>query len=214
MPPSEPRPRDRKWRRYFRRCRIAVWLVALALVGGLIYLNQVGLAEFLRLPLLDRLRERGLDLQLSTLRLHFYRGIVAENVKAGQRGEATGPRFTAREADFNLSWPALLQRRLVVSGVALRDGHLVVPVSATNEPGRELVVENIRATVRFSTNDAWSLEDFHAVFLGADFSLSGTITNASEMRDWPFLRGEKAPPSGLARQRLRRFADVLEKIHF
>ena len=80
MPTSEQRPRDRRWRRYFRRCRIALLLGALALVGALTYLNQVGLPEFLRRPLLEKLRDRGLDLQLSALRLHFYRGIVAENV--------------------------------------------------------------------------------------------------------------------------------------
>ena len=66
MPPAEPRPRDRRWRRYFRRFRITLLLIALGLVGVLIYLNQVGLPEFLRRPLLNAVRDRGLDLQLSS----------------------------------------------------------------------------------------------------------------------------------------------------
>src|SRR6187455_3318395 len=131
MPPAEPRPRDRRWRRYFRRFRIALLLGVLTFVGGLIYLNQIGLPEFLRRPLLEKLRDRGLDLRLSTLRLHFYRGIVAEDVKAGQMGDAAGPRFTAREADLNLSWPALARLQLVVNGVGLRDGQLSVPIADT-----------------------------------------------------------------------------------
>ena len=213
MPAAEPRPRDRRWRRYFRRFRIALLLCALALVGGLIYLNQVGLPEILRRPLLDTIRDRGLDLQLSTLRLHFYRGIVAENVQVGQRGAATGPRFTAREADLNLSWPALARLQLAVSGVVLRDGQLVLPIAATDQPGRNLIVEKIRVALRFRPDDVWSLEDFHAVFQGAKFSLTGTITNATAVRDWSFLRGEQAPRSDLMQQRLRRFAETVEKIH-
>jgi hypothetical protein len=214
MPPAEQRPRDRKWRRYFRRCRIGLLLVALSLVGVLVYLNQVGLPEFLRRPLLERLRDRGLDLQLSTLRLHFYRGIVAEDVKAGRMGDAASPRFTAREADLKLSLPALARLQLVVSGVGLRDGRLTFPIPATNQPARALPVEKIRVDLRFLPDDAWSLEDFHAVFAGADFSLTGVITNATALRDLPFWRGEPAARDDLVGQRLRRFADTLEKIHF
>jgi hypothetical protein len=214
MAPAEQRPRDRRWRRYFRRCRIALLLVALALVCALVYLNQVGLPEFLRRPLLEKIRARGLDLQFSTLRWHFYRGIVAEDVRAGQVGDAAGPRFTAREADLNLSWPALARLQLVVRGVGLCDGQLTFPIADTNQPGRELAVKKIRAALRFLPDDAWSLEDFHAVFAGADFLLTGVITNATALREWPFLRGEATARADLVPQRLRRFADTVEKIHF
>ncbi len=214
MPPAEPRPRDRRWRRYFRRFRILLLLGVLAVVGLLIYFNQVGLPEFLRRPLLAGLSDRGLDLQLTTLRLHFYRGIVAEGVKAGQRGEVAGPRFSAQEADLNLSWPALTRLQLAVSGVALRDGRIWFPIADTNQPGRELVVENIRADLRFRAGDEWSLEDFHAVFMGVNFSLAGSITNASALRQWPFLRGERAARADLAQERLVQLADVLEQVRF
>lgn len=213
MPPAEPHPRDRRWRRYFRRFRIALLLLALALVAGLIYLNQVGLPEMLRGPLLEAVRERGLDLKLSTLRLHFYRGIVAEDVRIGQRDDVAGPRFTAREAELNLSWPALARFELAVSGVGLRDGQLVLPIADTNEPGRFLLVEKIQAMLRFLPEDEWALENLNAVFRGANFSLHGNITNASAMRDWPLLKGEKVPRGDLAAQRLREFADTLKKIH-
>lgn len=189
-------------------------LGVLTLVGGLIYLNQVGLPEFMRRSLLETLRDSGLDLQLSTLRLHFYRGIVAEDVQAGQLGDAAGPRFTAREADLNLSWPALARLQLAVSGVDLRDGQVVFPITDTNQPGRTLVVEKIRMALRFRPDDEWLLEDFHAVFQGANFFLSGNITNASAMREWPWLRGEKVARGDLAQQRLRRLADTLGKIKF
>lgn len=216
------RPRDRRWRRYFRRCRIAVLLTLLALVGALIYLHLVGLPEFLQRPLLAKLRERGLDLQLSNLRLHFYRGVVAQDVKAGRMGEPSSPRFQAREADLNLSWPALLRLQLAISGVVLRDGRLTFPVADTNQPQRTLTVDKLRFHLRFLEDDTWSLDDFHAVFAGADFSLTGIINHASALRDWRFARGpetEPKPPTaptrtGILPQRLRQLADALEQIHF
>ena len=93
------RQKGRFWRTAricFRRFRITVWLLILVLLGGLIYLNQIGLPDFAKKPLLENLRARGLDLQFSRLRLSWYRGIVAENVRFGRADEPLSPRFDAR----------------------------------------------------------------------------------------------------------------------
>src|SRR5439155_26149278 len=111
-----------------RRCRIATLLLALAAVGALIYLNQVGVPDFLRRPLLEKLRARGLDLQMSTLKLRFYRGLVAEDVKIGAMNDTAGPRLTAKEAEVKLNSLALLKLKLQVRAVGLRDGKFFWPV--------------------------------------------------------------------------------------
>lgn len=218
MSESQQRPRDRRWRRYFRRCRIAVLLGVLGVVGALIYLHLIGLPEFLQRPLLTRLRERGLDLQFSNLRLHFYRGVVAQDVRAGTTGETNRLRFQAREADLNLSWPALLRLQLALSGVVLRDGRLILPLEDAIRTNRVLAVEQLRVHLRFQPDDTWSLDDFHAEFAGANFSLTGVITNASALREWRAPRDPTAAPwptpAGVVQQRLRRFADALDQIHF
>lgn len=214
MPPSKQRAPERRWRKYFRRTRICVLLLILCLVGALAYLNQIGLPEFLRQPLQQKLRERGLDLQFSNLRLHFYRGIVADDVKFGRTNDTTGVRVTAREADLNIGFAALLKFQLYITGVGIRDGRVIFPVTDTNQPGRTLAVDRIRVDLRFQEGDQWALEDLHAVFHGADFSLAGSITNATAVRQWPFLRGkERTGPSNFE-QRLRKLADTLDKIHF
>lgn len=214
MPPPANRWFSQKFRRRFRGVRITVLLLALALVGAFIFLHLSGLPEFLRRPLLEKLHAHGLDLQVSSLRLHFYRGLVAEDVRFGQMGDKTTPRLTAREADLNLDWLALLKLRLEVSAVGLRDGQLIVPVTDTNRAGRELTVEKIRAGIRFLPEDALSLDDFHATFAGADFSLSGVVTNASAIPDWPFLRGGEAESTSQRQRRLRHLADLIDQIHF
>jgi hypothetical protein len=88
------RQKGRFWRNcrtYFRRVRITVWLVILALLGGLVYLNRVGLPGFAKKPLLEKVRARGFDLQFSRLRLSWYHGLVAENVRFGRADEPLSP---------------------------------------------------------------------------------------------------------------------------
>ena len=131
------RTKSRFWRIcrvYFRRFRIAVWLVVLALVATFVYLNQVGLPGFVKKPLLENLRARGLDLQFSRLRLRWYRGLVAENVRFGRAGEPLSPQFTIQEAQVRLNHRAMTRLQLQVDSLMLRQGRLVWPL-LRHQPG-------------------------------------------------------------------------------
>src|SRR5258708_33270126 len=104
------KPKRRFWRVcriYFRRLRLAVWLVILVLVCALAYLNQVGLPEFVKKPLLEKLRSRGLDLRFSRLRLRWYIGIVAENVSFGRTDEPLVAQWTASDVQLQIDRHAL-----------------------------------------------------------------------------------------------------------
>ena len=210
-----PKSQSRFWRRVrllFRAFRIAVLLFILALLGGLIYLNLHGLPEFARRPLLEKLRARGLELQMSRLRWAFYRGLVADNVKFGGAESAAGLHLTARTVEVKLDYLALLKRQVQVTGVVLDQGRFDWSFADSNQPPREIVVEKIQANLRLLPGDEWALDHFHALFAGADFSVSGAISNASAVRDWPILHARQ--PAGATHRRLQRFADTLEKIHF
>ena len=213
MPPAAKKSPG-KLRRWLRRLRLTVLLLTLAILSALLFFHLSGLPDFLRRPLLQKLRDRGLDLGMSTLRWHFYRGIVAENVTFGSSGETNSPRGAAREIELNLNYAALFGFNLEITGVVLNEGKLIVPVTDARQPGRELAAEKIRANLRFLPDDAWALDDFHAQFAGANFSLNGIITNASALRDWPLFHREKPEAPGHVANRLREFADTLEKIHF
>jgi hypothetical protein len=214
MPPRQRRSFWRTCRIYFRRFRITVWLVVLALLGALIYLNQVGLPNFLKKPLLDNLRARGLDLQFSRLRLHWQRGIVAENVRFGQTDAPLTPQLTAAQVQLKLNHRALRHFRLQIDALLLRQGRLVWALAEANEGPRQLTVEDIQSDLSFLPGDEWSLDRFTASFAGAQVQLSGTVKNASAVRQWRVLAPTEAAPAGLWRERLRRFADTLESIRF
>ena len=214
-----PRRKSHFWRLcriYFRRFRITVWCIILAVLGSLLYVNQVGLPGFVKKPLLDKLRARGLDLQFSRLRLRWYQGIVAENVRFGQPDEPLSPSLTLAELQVRLNYHALSRFQLQVDSVLLRKGRLVLPLAQTNQPLREWTVENIHSELHFLPDDQWMLENFRAQIAGASIRLSGIVTNASSVRDWKIFGEGPAVslPAGVWRNRLRRFADTLEQVHF
>src|SRR5690349_23549076 len=112
---QQPRPKRRFWRLcriYFRRFRITVWFLILALLGVLIYVNQIGLPGFIKKPLLEKLRTAGIDLQFTRLRLRWYEGVVAENVQFGQTCKSFGPQLKLEEVQLQLNRRALSKFRL------------------------------------------------------------------------------------------------------
>jgi len=211
------RRKGRFWRRCrigFRWFRIAVWLLIIALLSALIYLNQVGLPEFAKRPLLEKLRARGLELQFSRLRLSWRHGIVADNVRFGRPDEPRSPRLTIGEVGLRFNHEALARLQFQVDALVLRQGRLVWPIAETNQPARELAIDHIQTDLRFMPGDQWALDHFTADFAGAVIHLSGTLVNASAVRDWKLFHVKPAAPAGVWANRLRQFADTLERIYF
>jgi len=216
------RKSGRSWklfRIYFRRFRIGMWLVLLALLGSLLYVDQIGLPDFVKKPLLEKLHARGIDLQFSRLRLRFPHGLVADNVMFGQPGDPASPTFALKEIQIRIDYRALLRRQIQVSSLLLRQGRLLWPVAETNQPLRVLTVDNVQTELRFLPGDRWQLDRFKAQFAGANIQMAGTVTNASTIRDWKIFQGQPAGVAGpspreVIQQNLRHLADALERVHF
>jgi len=214
---QQPRPKRRFWRLcriYFRRFRITVWFLILALLGVLIYVNQIGLPGFIKKPLLEKLRAAGIDLQFTRLRLRWYEGVVAENVQFGQTGKSFGPQLKLEEVRLQLNRRALSKFRLQVDGLILRRGRFVWPLMETNAPIRQIAVDNIQTELHLLPNDQWELDHFTATLAGAKIQLSGAVTNASAVRDWKFMRAKVPAPADVWERRLRYLDEFLEATHF
>lgn len=179
------KPQSRWWRisrRVFRWCRIGVWLLVLAVIIAAVWLNRVGLPDFLKEQLVTELRSRGISLQFTRMRLHWYRGIIADNVRVGKPADTNAPHLSATEAELLLSGNALLHRKLQLTGLALRGGRMTLPVWGTNDAPRELVVERIGGELRFAPPDEWELQNLHAEAFGVKLLLGGAVTNASALQ--------------------------------
>ncbi len=213
MAKTEKRGFWRTCRIYFRRFRIAVLSVILILLCCLLYLNRIGLPDFIKRPLLTRLNHRGIDLQFERMRWRWNRGIVAEKVQFVRSDGTVAPRFTVKEAEVEIDYRALLRLQLQVRGLVLKDGELDWEISDTNAPSRKIALEKIQTELRLLPNDLWELNQFQAQFAGAKLNLGGVLTNASALRE---LRTTPRKPSepGAVQRRLQQLADTLERIHF
>jgi AsmA-like C-terminal region len=204
----------RKCRVIFRRFRITVLSAALALICVVIWFNQAGLPDFLKKPLVEKLRERGIELEFTRLRVNFFHGLIADNVRIGRAETPGSPALSLKQVRMELNYRALVHRRLQIDGLGLSEGKLTWPVSETNGVSRALVLDRIQAELRFQTNDTWSLDDVHADFAGAKFSLSGDIAHASEVRSWEIFHARPSTNRPAGRQQLQKFYDTLDRIHF
>ena len=221
-PPKNKTAPKSFWQRiriYFRRFRAVVWtLVLLAIVAGL-WLDVVGLPGFVKRPLLEKLRARGIELQFTNLRLSWYRGFVAYNVRFGGDAGPAAPQFSARRIEIPFNSLALRHFDFQVTGLVLSDGRLVWPVNGSNQPPRQIIAENINASIRFQPDDEWQLDNFQARVAGVAIFLNGSLAHASAMRDWKSLHPAAAAPSAPVEPdkltaRLRQLADTLDRLKF
>lgn len=200
----------RKCRITFRWFRIAVWLLVLLVLGAFLWVNRVGLPDFLKTPLVAALRERGVELEFSRMRLSLVRGLVADDVRAGEAGGPAGASFAARLVELELDFPELWNRRLALNGLVLRDGVFNLPFSPTNA----LVLTNLQAGLRFGTNDTWSLDELGAEFAGARITINGQMTHVRRALEWKLFTGGSGGDRGEAAASLQEFSDALRQIHF
>lgn len=201
---------------FWRKCRVCVrWLrwtalvAVVALIGALVWFNRVGLPDFLKQRLVEKLREQGIELNFVRLRLSPVRGLIAQNVSIGKAATPGGPEFSAQEVGLEINYAAVLRRQFQLDGLVITRGKVVVPVSPTND----IVLNNIRTDLRFGANETWSLDKFQADLDGARLALSGDIVHAPEIRNWEIFYWKTNAPSGQAMP-LRDFFDALRQIHF
>lgn len=184
----------RKCRVCFRWCRISIWLLVLAIICGFLWLNRIGLPDFLKTRLVATLHERGVELEFTRMRLRLDRGIVAENVRVGDIRTTGRPTLTLAEVQLQLDFSALLHRQLQVAGLGLHRGRLVWSVSPTNN----LRLDNLQANLRFQADDTWRLDKFRADFAGTSLMLSGKSAMLRNCRTGQSFKDRPSPivPSG------------------
>ncbi len=214
MAKQAPSGRWHRFRLIFRRCRITALLLVLVVCAALLYLDTVGLPDFIKKPLIEKLHARGIDLRFSRLRWQPFRGIIADNVFFGGTNATPTPELTLKEVQVGLDYSALFNKQFQVDSLNLRQGRLSWPIGESNQPPRELSVDNIQSDLQLRTNDVWVLDNLQAQFAGANIQLSGAITNASAIRDWKFLQSQQPPQPNALQNRLRLVADTIERIHF
>jgi len=202
----------KKCRTCFWLCRVGMLLLIVVVLCMLIWLERIGVPDFAKQPIVQALRQRGIELQFDRLRLSFYRGLVADNVRVG--GGATNmPSLSVQQVQLQLDYNALLRRKFQLDGLVLRQGKLTFPVSGTNEPPVVLAIDGIQTELSFETNDVWSLDNFQADFAGARFILGGTLAHPEEVPNWKIFQNTHAM-ANTGQAQFNKIVRALGQIHF
>jgi len=201
MPPTPPTNKPSRIKRlaWGLFCWVRTTLLVLllfALVVGL-FLNKVGLPEFVKNRVIAQAREKGLEVEFSRLRLLWYRGIVAENLHVKGTNGMIGPHLFVENAESPLSPAALRNFALKLNALRLSGGRLIWPLAGTNEPGQAFVLNDLNGQVAFHDDGLWELRSFHGNFHGIKLELVGTLANAASMRKWKIPQRTRAEPSSL-----------------
>ena len=160
-----------------RWCRRGVTIGFLLLLIVFLELNQIGLPEFAKRPLLEQLRSRGAELDFTRMRVRLGRGIVVENVQLRRAGGVVGEQVSVTQLQLKLRWSELLSARVpTIVAVTVHGGTLALPLeSAAGAPPFRFVVSGVEGRLRFDTETHWILDRFEAICHGGTLSISGDL---------------------------------------
>jgi hypothetical protein len=197
--------------------RLAALLIALLALLGAFYLHQVGVPRWAREQVSAALRRHGVELGFQRLRLHWYHGLVADEVTLALPRSPGSPRVAFAQVVVNLDWRALwADRTFEVRTLTLRNGRAVLPLAETNAPPEDLVVDDIAAQLELAEPALWRIAAFSARCLGATLQAHGTLTNGFALWRAPARTpsAAPAPAAGDWRDRLRAAHRLLTGLRF
>jgi hypothetical protein len=106
----------------------ALFAIFLVVATGA-YLHLIGLPDFLKLILLNRLRERGFEVYFTSARLGIGPEVVVDNAAFHRADRPLGPRLSAGRTVIHLDPVLLLRRRVSVDALLISQGSLQLPFS-------------------------------------------------------------------------------------
>ena len=149
------------------------------------YLNQVGLPDFAKRELQERLAKRGIELEFDWLRLELNGAWKAKWLRLGQADSAGKLSLAIQDVHVRPNYQSLISgapslEELGLSGLGL--GAALV-ADGTNLP--PITVNLPKAGVRWGDTGIFSTEGLEGEVLGVQMGISLNVTNALELRELP-----------------------------
>jgi len=102
--------------------------------GGFVLFEQSGAARAGEASVIGTVAGSGLDVYFSQLRLHWYRGIVAENINLGPASSPLGPQLFVDEAEVHFNHQALRHLQWRVDALVIRKGRIATRCPRPRRP--------------------------------------------------------------------------------
>lgn len=158
---------------------------------ALFHLASVGFPEFLKEPLLARVRAQGLELDFARIRFIPLRGMIADQVNVRLPGEADRRLLHFREFVLRFDWrPLLTLAPPRLSAVSFSGGEAARAVEgAPREPAAVLRLTQVAGALEFPSDDEWRLTWLDAAVNGMHLEVMGTLKHPA------FVRARSSPSS-------------------
>jgi hypothetical protein len=144
-------------------------LIGLTIVGGLIYLNQVGFPGRYGDWLKSELASKGLYLSFQTLRFDFKQGLVATDVSLYSDEGQSFPLLEGREMALDLDKTKALRGKFKLHSLIIIDGTAHIPV---DHDGRKVIVRDIHGKVKITETERIIVDGASGLIEGLRVNLS------------------------------------------
>ncbi|OQW97760.1 MAG: hypothetical protein BWK77_00960 [Verrucomicrobia bacterium A1] len=166
----------RRRRRAGRRIAVrAVLLLAATAAAAVIWLDRQGLPAPARDRLRAAIRQAGLDVDFTRLRLSLPGGVEASGVRVFETPASRRPRVEAAVVRIGIRWIDLLRRRPALGGLEVRDGTLLVGSDRDVASGE--TITGIRADLLLS-EDTLDVAGMSGVWRDLSIRAAGRIVMA------------------------------------
>ncbi|SHJ82006.1 AsmA-like C-terminal region [Rubritalea squalenifaciens DSM 18772] len=186
------------FRRLIIRLRMLLTLLMVlgcaALVGGAVYLNEVGLNDTARDRISKELEDFGIYTDFDSLRYDITKGLTADNVTIYKTKKKLTPVAKLPNIVISVDKTKLMRGTLKIERISLIDAFLDLPVNPTDPNSPRLVLHNASGTINLPDKDAINTSDLSATFRGIHIKLACNI--------WRDLAAEAEEPDAEA-SRLR-----------
>lgn len=198
-------------RGWVRLLRLLILLLLLVLIGAVFYLHEKGLPEFIKEPLVAKLREQGWDVRFSNMRLGLGTSVIIDKPSFHRLDPSFAADISAARTDVHVDALKLLHRKISLSGARIIKGEFHLPLADTN--AGTLSVTNVSISFSLSTNDTAELTRGKATFHNVNLVIEGTVTNYSMLPSWPIFHGGAKTNRNL-QGTLARIENALNQIKF
>ncbi len=143
-------------------------------MGGVYYLNQIGLTHDLRSRVSQELEKSGIYADFSSLKFDLVRGVIAEDVTLYSSAETADPVASFGQIVISVDKTKALRGIIRIERVHLKEGALIVPLTTAAE-NEILPIENINGKVRLYNKRNWDIQELRGNIAGIDLEIKGLL---------------------------------------
>ncbi|HYF36806.1 MAG TPA: hypothetical protein VD994_16035, partial [Prosthecobacter sp.] len=191
----------------FLRNLLRLLLASAALAGG-IYLSSDAFARSWREFVILQMAERGLHLDFERLVLNPFGGLVAQDVRVFSGADHRRVLVAVDRLNLDFDLGKLLERKVIVEELELRNANLALPVDPEAEDGTVIELKDMSARA-FLLEGHLDVRQAEGTLSGVRLKITGDITLPPKKEDQP---QDKKEPTAMERlQSLREHRQLIQK---